>query len=98
ASWSWSGVAAIASTGGRWGTSWWPASHPRSPWTWRSFRPEGRQKVLLRPLDRAGGVDSTPSAAYHPLEPTTLIPVRAAAARCFILVLLEDTAMPSHIN
>ena len=30
----------------------------------------------------AGAVDSTPSAAYHPLEPTTPIPVRASAIRC----------------
>jgi len=49
-------------------------------------------------VDRAGGVDSTPSAAYHPLEPTTLIRVRVNAVRYFIQVHLEDIALPSHIN
>jgi hypothetical protein len=49
-------------------------------------------------VDRAGGVDSTPTAAYHPLEPTTLIPVRVNAVRYFIQVHLEDIALPSHTN
>jgi len=55
-------------------------------------------KAPPRALDRAGGVDSTPSAAYHQLEPTTFIPVRVDAARSLIPVHLEDNAMPSHIN
>jgi hypothetical protein len=57
-----------------------------------------RRKALSRALERAGGVDSTPSAAYHPLEPTTLIPLRVGAIRYFIQVHLEDIALPSHIN
>jgi hypothetical protein len=57
-----------------------------------------RQKVPFRALERAGGVDSTPTAAYHPLEPTTLIPRRIRAIRYFIQVHPEDSALPSHID
>src|SRR5579864_2050401 len=98
ASSSWFGAGANASTGARSATSSRPANRPHSPRRWTRRHRAQRQNALIRVLERAGGVDSTPSAAYHPLEPTTLIPVRIAAIGYSFPVHLEDTAMPSHIN
>jgi len=91
------GAGVSASDGARSAICSWSGSHRRSHRMLCPTPPEARRKPWIRRLDLAGGVDRTPNTAYHPIEPTSSIPVIARRPG-LIPVRVEDRTMPSHIN